>query len=66
MGLIEMLEQHKVNVSTCNDYEMSSIFSAMPEELFALIKPGDSVILKPNWVMESHKTRKETQNCSSK
>ncbi|AJE04855.1 hypothetical protein GPICK_07700 [Geobacter pickeringii] len=29
----------------------------LPESVFNLVKPGDTVILKPNWVMEGHKYR---------
>ncbi|MFZ2955974.1 MAG: DUF362 domain-containing protein [Candidatus Ozemobacteraceae bacterium] len=31
----------------------------LPDHVFAQIHPGDTVIVKPNWVMESHKYRPE-------
>ena len=40
-------------------YNTSDIYGALPDEIFELIKEGDTVILKPNWVMESHKYRSD-------
>lgn len=44
-------------VTSCNDYEVSAILTALPDDIFYQIKQGDSVIIKPNWVMESHRSR---------
>jgi uncharacterized protein (DUF362 family) len=52
-----MSEGPLIYVNTCRDYDVASILSLLPNEVFYQVKPGDSVIIKPNWVMESHKTR---------
>jgi uncharacterized protein (DUF362 family) len=41
-----------------NQYEEDRILSSLPDEIFTQIRPGDKVVLKPNWVLESHKHRK--------
>ena len=43
-----------VNAIPVKQYDASAISDALPDEIFALIGRGDTVILKPNWVMESH------------
>jgi uncharacterized protein (DUF362 family) len=47
----------QVQVNKCQDYLLSSVFTAIPDLAFLQIEPGDFVIIKPNWVMESHKFR---------
>ena len=49
----------KTNVSVryVEKYDEHQIYSALPDSLFSQVNPGDTVILKPNWVMESHKYR---------
>lgn len=46
-----------VNVVPVRHYEVGDIVSALPEALFRCINPGNTVVLKPNWVMQSHKYR---------
>ena len=48
-----------VHAIAIKEYDASAISGALPEEIFALVRPGDTVILKPNWVFESHKNRPE-------
>lgn len=48
--------QHRVFINK-SDYCVSSLLAALPDDLFVQLKPDDSVIIKPNWVMESHKSR---------
>jgi uncharacterized protein (DUF362 family) len=36
-------------------YEVNTIYEALPKQLFSIISPGDTVVLKPNWVLEEHK-----------
>ncbi len=35
-------------------YDTSAIYNALPTNLFSVITPGDTVVLKPNWVLEEH------------
>lgn len=51
-----------VNIERCENYEKSLIDRAMLSwgNLFSnVIHPGDVVILKPNWIAESHKYKKD-------
>ncbi|MDD2735982.1 MAG: DUF362 domain-containing protein [Desulfuromonadaceae bacterium] len=45
-----------VRILKTEHYDQNAIQSILPSELFECIKPGESVVIKPNWVMESHKT----------
>lgn len=47
-----------VHVNKCDGYSDNSIHLSLPNDLFTQIKPGDKVVIKPNWVMESHKHKK--------
>lgn len=38
-------------------YDVDTLHAALPDDLFALIRPGDTVALKPNWVREAHEDR---------
>jgi uncharacterized protein (DUF362 family) len=55
MGKITM--RNRVNAMKVAKYDVPALTALMPDSLFAQIRPGDTVILKPNWVMESHKYR---------
>ncbi|TKB23949.1 DUF362 domain-containing protein [Desulfopila sp. IMCC35006] len=57
-----MLKQTTI-VNTCEEYEISVVSQALPDNLFCQIRQGDSVIIKPNWVMESHKSRPDEWKC---
>jgi uncharacterized protein (DUF362 family) len=48
---------NKVTVKSVKGYDEAAISGALPEELFSLVQRNDTVILKPNWVLESHKER---------
>jgi uncharacterized protein (DUF362 family) len=52
-----MADNSLVHVATCKHYDVSSILARLPHDVFGQIKHNDSVIIKPNWVMESHRTR---------
>jgi uncharacterized protein (DUF362 family) len=41
------------------EYNAEDIYRILPENLFSLILPGDKVVLKPNWIRESHLSRLE-------
>ena len=41
------------------DYNSSEIYDVLPEEVFSLIVPGNTIVLKPNWIRESHISRPE-------
>jgi uncharacterized protein (DUF362 family) len=47
----------EVYVHACQTYDLDSILSVLTESLFVDVAPGSVVILKPNWVMESHRDR---------
>lgn len=53
-----MKMENRVSVSRILNYSETTIRDSLPDDVFELIKPGDKVVLKPNWVMESHKTKK--------
>lgn len=53
----DMLDQRIVYVNTCKEYNVSDVLFALSDTVFEQIKPGNIVIIKPNWVMESHKSR---------
>jgi len=49
---------HKRAKVYCIDtYDVNNLYSILDEEVFFQVRPGDTVILKPNWVLESHKYR---------
>ena len=41
------------------EYNCSDIFKVLPEDIFSNISPGDKIILKPNWIRESHLLRQD-------
>jgi uncharacterized protein (DUF362 family) len=45
-----------VEVIQVPDY-FSDISEVLPETIFSIIKPGNKVIIKPNWIRESHLSR---------
>jgi uncharacterized protein (DUF362 family) len=47
----------RVTANPVSCYDIAAISEALPDDLFELVHRGDTVILKPNWVMESHKYR---------
>ena len=49
----------KVNVKVVKVYDEHQIYSALPDSVFTQVHPGDTVILKPNWVHESHVDRRD-------
>lgn len=38
-------------------YDRSVIFQCLPDEVFSIIKPGENIIIKPNWLRDSHLSR---------
>lgn len=52
-----MSKHRLVYANKCDSYDMKSVLAALPYDIFNRINSGDSVIIKPNWVMESHKHR---------
>lgn len=50
-------EQSIVHVVKANEYDVEQILASLPINLFNIINPGESVVIKPNWVMESHRLR---------
>ncbi len=52
------LNRNKVFVNNCLNYDDMN-GSLLPDSIFSQINPGDKVVLKPNWVLESHKFKKD-------
>jgi uncharacterized protein (DUF362 family) len=53
-----MLEE-KVTISQIVDYNVEDIYYSLPDEYFNCIVPGNKIVLKPNWVRQSHQTKEE-------
>ena len=51
-------EFQNVHLLKVNGYQADNIYEALPKQLFSIISPGDTVVLKPNWVLEEHQYRK--------
>jgi uncharacterized protein (DUF362 family) len=47
----------EVHLIKLNEYNADKIYEALPRQLFSIISPGDTVVLKPNWVLEEHQYR---------
>lgn len=50
--MIDKLQE--VRLIKLNEYDVDKIYEALPRQLFSIISPGDTVVLKPNWVLEEH------------
>lgn len=37
-----------------DEYQADKIYNSLPEQLFTVISTGDTVVLKPNWVLDEH------------
>jgi len=48
-------EGAQVQVARCHGYDEGTIASLLPDRPFLQVKPGDKVVLKPNWVFQSHR-----------
>ena len=46
-----------VFVTRIREYDYDSIYRSLPDDIFEVIKRGDKVVLKPNWVKESHEEK---------
>ena len=53
--MIDNLQE--VHLIKLNGYQVDAIYETLPRQLFSIISPGDTVVLKPNWVMEEHQYR---------
>lgn len=42
-----------------NEYNVNDIYEILPDAVFSLILPGNSIVLKPNWIRESHISKPE-------
>jgi uncharacterized protein (DUF362 family) len=40
-------------------YDADLIEDSLPDNLFSIIKPGNNVVIKPNWVRQSHQDREK-------
>ena len=48
---------NRVKAIPAKRYDVPALIASLPDDLFSVVNPGDTVILKPNWVMQSHKYR---------
>jgi uncharacterized protein (DUF362 family) len=39
------------------DYQLADIYNVLPEAVFSVILPGNKIVIKPNWIRESHLSR---------
>jgi uncharacterized protein (DUF362 family) len=46
-------------VKSIEIYDTDIIEDSLPDNLFSIIKPGNNVIIKPNWVRQSHQSRED-------
>lgn len=49
--------QVPIKIVKQNGYNEEDIYKVLPDELFKLIQPGYTVVLKPNWVLECHQDK---------
>jgi len=54
-----MLSSSLVNLFKLSSYNYGQILSSLPDNVFSIIKPSDVVILKPNWIRESHQYKED-------
>jgi uncharacterized protein (DUF362 family) len=52
-----MTDGRRVRVLRARGYDAEAIRRLLPDAVFSCVRPGDHVVLKPNWVMEGHKFR---------
>jgi uncharacterized protein (DUF362 family) len=50
------MSTNEVYVISAPDY-LYDIYGILPETIFSNIQPGNKIIIKPNWIRESHLTR---------
>jgi uncharacterized protein (DUF362 family) len=49
----------KVFVCMIDSYNKHKIKDLLPDQLFEIIEPGQTIVIKPNWVLQSHESREE-------
>jgi uncharacterized protein (DUF362 family) len=49
-----MIQNKNVFVYKINEYDVNAILSLLNDDLFTVINPSDKVVIKPNWVHQSH------------
>lgn len=52
-----IINPNEVYLIKQKNYDVSTIYNSLPRELFSIISPGNTVVLKPNWVLEEHQYR---------
>jgi uncharacterized protein (DUF362 family) len=48
-----------VQILKQSSYDERQIFEILPDILFSIIEPGNIVVIKPNWVLESHQDKQD-------
>lgn len=51
------MSSFEVIVKSIDEYAPDKIEGLLPDELFSVINPGNNIVLKPNWVRQSHQSR---------
>jgi uncharacterized protein (DUF362 family) len=49
-----MNDTSEVFIMKIDSYDSEMIKNSLPHQLFDIINPGDNIVIKPNWVLESH------------
>lgn len=52
-----MSSLNSVKIKEIKEYDSDQIFKSLDDSYFSLVKPGNTVVLKPNWVRESHQSK---------
>ncbi len=55
----ESNQRSRVIVRRAPRYDEDLLYELLPSPLFEEVRPGGTIVLKPNWVMESHGRRKD-------
>lgn len=51
-------KEEEVFLIKLNEYRADKIYESLPPNLFSIISVGNSVVIKPNWVLEEHQFKK--------
>jgi uncharacterized protein (DUF362 family) len=51
--------ENTVIIKEVSQYDSDTIYESLPDSLFDVISPTDKVVLKPNWVRQSHQFKAE-------
>jgi uncharacterized protein (DUF362 family) len=52
------IKAQEVFILKQDEYNTDQIYKSLPQKLFSIISAGNTVVLKPNWVLHEHQYRK--------